>query len=166
MKGWIYSLAIWLLSCTSVSEGGHPSAARPDTAISASVVKVNESANAAAAPLSLEPFTELPQSIKGCSAVYANDMDALASRSYVFVTDLKEKAYIRIAGRFIPLKLDNKLDDGSLIKEIYKGAGYTVHVVTHKVKKTGDEVWLYTGQVLILKNGEQESAPIVGEVGC
>ena len=159
----MYGIGVLLLSCSNDKQ---PKAGNEDGAViqAAATVKINESANMAKSALSLETISELPADIKNGMAVYAPDMVALNNKEYILAANKKGKAYMKVSGRMIALKLDKKIDEGSITKEIYKGSGYMVHLISHKVKRISDDAWLYTGELLILDNDHHESTPIVGMV--
>jgi len=166
MKWWVIGIGLSLLSCTNDKQSSKVNT--DDAAIipAAATVKINEEANTAESPLSIETFSTLPGDIKSCNAVYASGMAALDSSNYILASNLKGKAYIKVNDRLVALKLDERMDEGSITKEIYKGSGYMVHVISHKVKKVSDDAWLYAGDILIFKDNDHESEPIVGTVGC
>ena len=129
-------------------------------------VKNDKQEHEAKDELALEAFTTFPKNTKGCSAVFATDTIALQNKTYYLVSSSTGKAYIKINDRLITLKLDDKIDEATFIKETYKGAGYLLNLVMHKIRKNEDGTWQYAGEILVLKNNEQASKPVVGIMTC
>ena len=131
------------------------------------IVKKNTQASAAEDNVvAMEAFSGFPKSSKECNSYFAADTTALQSQNYLLVGSSAGKAYVKVNNRLVTLKLDDKIDEASFVKEIYKGSGYMVHLIMHKTRKNDNGTWLYVGEILILKNNQQESKTVVGQIGC
>jgi len=112
-------------------------------------------------------FIKIPFAIDGCSGLYTYDSIPLKKQQYIFVTNLQELAFIKIAGKQIKLKetahksFPNKTD-----KTTYTGSGFTVILTTKTVKETGNETGIETGTIEIIKGTRHFSIKIHGEGGC
>ncbi len=159
----------WLLVLIACAEPEHQIATKSkrDKESGVTITKKNtQESEAKDGGVTLEPFSGFAKSSKDCYGYFAVDTNDLNNQNYLFVSSSAGKSYIKVNDRQITLKLDDKIDDASIIKEIYKGSGYMMHVIMHKTRKNEDGTWSYVGEILLLKNNQQESKPVVGKIGC
>lgn len=111
-------------------------------------------------------YSSIPDTIDGCSALFKSDTSSV-DNNFIFITNLQELALIKIDEKTIFLKLNNKEQISTdSYKETYSGEGYQVILSMKEMKKTGDEVALYTGTIEIIKGSLRRTINIQGEVGC
>jgi hypothetical protein len=115
--------------------------------------------------LILEFLTPLPDTIEGCSGLYAMDPSFLKEGMYLFATNVSQFGIIRLNGRDIYLQLVRQkgTPEGELL--FRGGGGYEVRIKTQRTKQV-DEVGTYEGTLQILYKGKQRTYKIWGELGC
>ena len=115
--------------------------------------------------ISLQSFTELPSAIDGCSGLFSAAYDT-SKGSYIFVTDLQGKAWIKINDKLLQLTRISQNNKDSLIRETYKSQNITIAFTALLWKQIGDEVWLYEGDIFVFDGKETEHILLAGEIGC
>lgn len=115
----------------------------------------------------LEFFKKIPSQIDGCSGTYTYDSLSLQTSKYVFVTNLQEAAFIKVAGKQIALqRTGTKILSGKIYKTTFKGSGYTVVLTTRTLRQTGEEAWIEGGTLELSHGTVRRTIKIHGESGC
>ena len=86
--------------------------------------------------------------------------------SYLLVTKLQGKAYVKIDDGLVKRELVEKSNEGKRIYEVLKAGLILIILEAVQYNQIGDEVWEYRGTIK-LKTGEREiTTAVKGEVGC
>lgn len=82
-------------------------------------------------------FATIPETIPGARELYTYDTTKLASKRYIFLSDLTEYAIVKNNGKDIYLKKQYEkcemLSDNTF-KDVFAGNGYTINLTHKKVK--------------------------------
>jgi hypothetical protein len=118
-------------------------------------------------PTKLSYFKTTPSIIDGCEEDYTYDTTSLKRKQYIFITNLQGSAFIRVKGKTISLHRASQFQPAeNMHKEIYKGNGYTIIIVTKEGHQIGDE-GNYEKGVLEVKHGSEDvTYKIHGMAGC
>jgi hypothetical protein len=115
----------------------------------------------------LDFFTKIPPQIDGCSGLYTYDSLSLQTNKYVFVTNLQDAAFIKVAGKQIALQqTGTKILPKNTYRSTFKGNGYTVILTTRTLRQTGEEAWVEGGTIEISHGTAKRTIKIHGESGC
>ncbi|MBS1664956.1 MAG: hypothetical protein JST68_28170 [Bacteroidetes bacterium] len=120
-------------------------------------------------------FIASPHTIEGCVGLYTYDslkttfdnMDVDKGRK-ILATKTAEFAYLRFHGKDILLKYDKKesmIVDKTKQKEVYKGNGFVVVLITEVIQTKGEEM-LSTGTLEITQGDKKIKIKIGGVSGC
>jgi hypothetical protein len=85
---------------------------------------------------------------------------------YIFVTNLRGIAFIKVDGHLISLKRTKKTPSDDSIEETYHGDGFTVQVKAKQKQTSGDEEWYHYGKPQVSKKGKSIVKKVRGDVGC
>ena len=157
---WVGLLWVILAACGPHTQDERGSVTTVDSA------PMPTSNNTKAVPqLQVQPFVP-PAAIEGCTGLYAGDSASLMQQQYLFAASYSGTAFIQLNGQLQQLKLQNRSNNSAEIKESYTGNNLKVTVTLAQHQQSGDEVWLYTGTLLIESEGEKLTVAVWGEVGC
>ena len=120
-------------------------------------------------------FVASPHGIQGCVGLYTYDslktsfdnMDVDKGKK-ILATKTAEFAYLRHHGKDIVLKYDRKesrVVDKTTNKEVYRGNGYVVVLLTQVIQVKGEEM-LSTGTLEIIQGEKRVKIKISGVSGC
>lgn len=141
-----------------------------------STTAASGSTSAAVAALALpDIFVAAPHTIQGCVGLYTYDslkstfdnMDVDKGKK-ILATKTAEFAYLRFHGKDITLKYDkkeSKVVDKTTSKEVYKGNGFMVVLMTQVIQVKGEEM-LSTGTLEISQGGKKVVIKVSGVSGC
>ena len=119
-------------------------------------------------------FVASPHTIQGCVGLYTYDslkssfdMDVDKGKK-ILATKTAEFAYLRVHGKDVLLKYDrkeSKVVDKTTNKEVYRGNGYVVVLLTQVIQVKGEEM-LSTGTLEIIQGDKRVKIKISGVSGC
>ena len=115
----------------------------------------------------LSYFVTTPPVIDGCEGDYTYDTTALKTKKYIFITNLQGLGLIRVNGKTISLqRVSQSQPAKNMSREIYKGSGYTLIIVTKEGRPSGDEGNFETGSLELKYGSEDILYKIHGSAGC
>ena len=161
MKRFLVVLAVFFAACTSNNNTSETS--------SLSSVDSNAAANNTQAvttdDIDIQTFTQLPY-VSNCSALFVLDTTNQQDQ-YVFVTDLKGTAFIKLNNRLMELKLVKQTNfDKYTVNELYINDEIEVDLKIKQLKETDDAGWNYQGVLVVRRGGKSNAINISGKVGC
>jgi len=119
------------------------------------------------APVRLDYFVTTPHVIDGCEGDYTYDTTALKAKKYIFITNLQGLGLIRVAGKTISLhRVSQSQPAKNMNKEIYKGSGFTIIIITKEGRPSGDEGNYESGSLELKYGSEDTIYKIHGSGGC
>jgi hypothetical protein len=149
-----------LVSCQNADKEERSTLSSVDSN-SAQVASVNETEG-----IEIQTFSELPSVVDGCSGLFSADT-TLTSNNYVFVTNLKGIAFIKINNRLMELKLIRQTNiDEENVNELYANEEVEIDLKIKQIKKSGDELTDYQGVLIIRKGSQRKVVDIAGQIGC
>lgn len=124
------------------------------------------SSSAATDEILIQSFNQLPSIIGNCRALFVQDSNTVDQ--YVFATDLKGTAFIKLNDRFMELKLVRQTNvDKYTVNELYVNDEVEVDL---KIKQLGDDnapdTWNYSGVLVVRRAGKRAATDISGKLGC
>jgi hypothetical protein len=160
MKRFLVILAVVLCACSGQTDSG-----KTDTLSSIDSNAANTSSQATD-EVFIQSFNQLPSIINSCRALFVKDSTAVDQ--YVFATDLKGTAFIKLNDRFMELKLVRQTNvDKYTVNELYVNDEVEVDL---KIKQLTDESvpdsWNYSGVLVVRRAGKRAVVEIAGRVGC
>lgn len=124
-------------------------------------------AQPAVAPVKLSYFVTTPAVIDGCEGDYTYDTTALQAKKYIFITNVQDLGLIRVNGKTISLhRVSHSQPADKMYKEIYKGSGYTIIIITREGHPSGDEGNFESGSLELKYGTEDIIYKIHGSSGC
>lgn len=127
-------------------------------AYQAAVIKTDE--------ITLQTFEQLPMEMQGCTVLFVSDTN-YALPQYVFASNQKDMAFIRLNNKLTELKLVRRSSgEQESTTELYKAEGLELEINTRKNADAGEESWNKRGVLIIRKNGQQEKVQVTGRMGC
>jgi hypothetical protein len=160
MKRFFVILTVFLCACSGQNDTG-----KTDTLSSIDSNAANTSSTAQD-EIFIQSFNQLPSMINNCSALFVQDSNA--TDQYVFATDLKGTAFIKLNGRFMELKLVRQTNiDKYTVNELYVNDEVEVDL---KIKQLADNSipnsWNYSGVLVVRRDGKRAVTDISGKLGC
>ncbi len=160
-------LFILLLACIfAASCNNQPTAGKaiPET------TKAVEPSDTTTRPTSLpgyEIFKNFPDTIDGCSGVFALSEKAFKAQQFIFISNLEGLGMLQVDGKIVYLHLSKRTEgtEGTYTDE-YAGEGFTLKIKITKVGLTGDELNSNEGTLEIRSGNEKKAVTIFGETGC
>ncbi len=126
----------------------------------------NTSANSANEIL-VQGFTQIPSISNNCSGLFVIDTAANAIEEYVFVTNLKGMAFIKINNRLMELKLIKQTNaDKYTVNELYVNDEVEVDLKIKQLEEDKNTEWNYNGVLIIKRGAKREAIAIAGKLGC
>jgi hypothetical protein len=117
--------------------------------------------------IKLDYFKEVPAEVDGCNGSFTYDSISLKQEKFIVVIDLQKLAFIRVNGIIVRLTLsESKHLSEKKSKDIYKGGGYTLVLITTEGKRVSDELYLSSGTMEISTGNQKLHLKIHGEGGC
>ena len=114
----------------------------------------------------VQSFSQIPSIISSCSALFVLDTTAKATNEYVFVSNLKGVAFIKLNNRLMELKLLKQTNfDKYTVNELYVNDEVEIDL---KIKQLEDKnaEWNYNGVLIIRRGAKREAIAIAGKLGC
>lgn len=109
---------------------------------------------------------DIPDSLNGCSESYAFDTLSFRIHKMVLYADAGSTLMLKINYQLLFFHIDKRtLQNKKEITE-FSGHGYTGKLISQEVKKTGDELSVYSATIEINRNGKKMTASLLGYVGC
>lgn len=160
MKRFLVVLAVFLSACSGQSDTG-----KTNTLNTIDSNTANTSA-ATTDEIFIQSFNQLPSLINNCSALFVKDSNV--ANQYVFATDLKGTAFIKINDRLMELKLVKQTNiDKYTVNELYVNDEVEVDL---KIKQLKEEDagynWNYIGVLVVRKGSQRSAVNISGKLGC
>jgi|HubBroStandDraft_3_1064219.scaffolds.fasta_scaffold509089_1 hypothetical protein len=116
--------------------------------------------------IKLEYFDTNPTNGDGCEGNFTYDTISVEKGKFIFFTDLRKLAYIKVGGKNISLKNMGYVQlSKKKSKSTFKGGGYTIILTTTTVKEY-DEGGLEAGTLEISNGVDKEIIKVHGESGC
>lgn len=163
-----FVLLILLAACTDVKEkppaGAIDSVTQKTTTYTPDSLRF-PSKSSTPSDIVLQTLDSIPPEISGCSGLF-KVTDCSADCGYVFASNLQGKAFIQIGKRLISLTRTSRSVTEEKMKERYEGEGYTISIEAYPTEKTGDELWVYNGELKVVRGNKKVSERIRGEIGC
>jgi hypothetical protein len=160
MKRFLAVLAVCVCACSGGNDTGKTNTLSNIDSNAAST------SSAATDEIVIESFNQLPSIISNCRALFVRDSNA--AEHYVFATDLKGTAFIKLNDRFMELKLVRQTNvDKYTVNELYANDEVEVDL---KIKQLTDDTspdsWNYSGVLVVRRNGKRAVTDISGKLGC
>jgi hypothetical protein len=160
MKRFLVILVVFLSACSGGNDTG-----KTNTLNSVDSNAANTPA-ASTDEILIQSFSQLPSIINNCSALFVQDSNA--TRQFIFVTDLKGIAFIKLNDRFMELKLVKQTNiDKYTVNELYVNDEVEVDL---KIKQLSEnnltEGWNYSGVLVVRRGGKRAVTDISGKLGC
>ena len=160
MKRFLVILTVFLCACSGQNDTG-----KTDTLSSIDSNAANISSSAQD-EIFIQSFNQLPSIISNCRALFVKDSNA--ADQYVFATDLKGTAFIKLNGRFMELKLVRQTNvDKYTVNELYVNDEVEVDL---KIKQLAEnnvpDSWNYSGVLVVRRAGKRTATEISGKLGC
>ena len=115
----------------------------------------------------VQGFMQIPSIINNCSALFVTDTTANAIQEYVFVTNLKGLAFIKINNRLMELKLIKQTNvDKYTVNELYVNDELEVDLKIKQLEGNENTEWNYNGALIIKRGTKREAIAIAGKLGC
>ena len=154
----------WVLFVVLAACNPHTQNTSDNTTVNSTPAQTKEDSTAFS-QLKVEPFVP-PSAIEGCTGLYAGDSTGLMQQQYLFAASYSGTAFVKLNGQLQQLTLQDRNNNSSQIKEIYTANNLTVTITVTQQQRSGDEVWLYRGIMMIESNGAKIKMDVWGEVGC
>lgn len=116
----------------------------------------------------LDFIKSIPGSVDGCGEFFTYDSIKLKDEKYIFLSDMGDRAIIRIKGKDINLKKNTRESKQlNVINsiEVYYAVGYKV-VLRKKEEKAVDNYYEYSGTLQISGKKIKVTYKVRGEGGC
>ena len=115
----------------------------------------------------IQSFSQVPSIINNCSGLFVLDTTINAMHEYVFVTNLKGVAFIRLNNRLMELKLIKQTNvDKFTVNELYVNDEVEVELKIKQLEEDKDAEWNYNGVLIIKREAKREAVAIAGKLGC
>ena len=161
MQRFFVILAIIFSSCTGNNTGETNSLRSLDsnTANNTPLVNTDE--------VLIQSFTQVPSIINNCSALFVIDSND-ATENYVFVTDLKGTAFIKLNNRLMELKLVKQTNvDKYTVNELYVNDEVEIDLKIKQLKEQAENgEWNYNGVLVVRRGNKRAVTGISGKLGC
>lgn len=107
-----------------------------------------------------------PAEVSGCSCYFSTNRNDFENGKYVYIDDYGNKAYLKIDGKEIEIKMSEGDFDENNFNKVIKNKEYTVTLKGKKVDEL-EEVMMFEGSMTVEhKSGAKTVTPIYGECGC
>jgi hypothetical protein len=160
MRRILVALVVLLSACNNTSTDAKSSLSSLDSNTANNTLAVNTD------EIIIQPFTQLPSIINNCSALFSMDSGNL-NNQYVFVSNLKGIAFIKLNNRLMELRLVKQTNiDKFTVNELYVNDEIEVDL---KIKQLGEKNNIglnYTGVLIVNRGGKREALSISGKLGC
>src|SRR3989337_2328782 len=94
----------------------------------------------------IQGFKQIPSIINNCSALFVQDTSKNAVQEYVFVTNLKGMAFIKLNNRLMELKLIKQTNvDKYTVNELYVNEEVEVDLKIKQLEEDNNSEWNYNG---------------------
>jgi len=114
----------------------------------------------------IQSFSQIPSIINNCSGLFVLDT-VNAMQEYVFVTNLKGVAFVRLNNRLMELKLIKQTNvDKFTVNELYVNDEVEVELKIKQLEEDKDAEWTYNGVLVIKRGAKREAVAIAGKLGC
>ena len=162
MKTLLVVLIAFFTSCSGKSGNSEKSSLNSldsNTANNTLTVNSNE--------IIVQGFSQVPSIINNCSALFVLDTAASTVHEYVFVSNLKGVAFIKLNNRLMELKLIKQTNvDKYTINELYVNDEVEIELKIKQLKEDGNAEWNYNGVLIIKRGDKREAIEIAGKLGC
>ncbi len=112
-------------------------------------------------------FENIPDTIDGCSGVFATSEAAFNQKQFIFISNLQGLGMIKLNGEIVYLQMKSRTEGpGDAYKEEYEGNGLTIIIDITKVGVTGDELNSNEGSFTLRRGNETKVMQLFGETGC
>ena len=118
-------------------------------------------------PLSLQPLTELPDAIDGCSCLFAEDNKAFKKGEYLYADNMQTAGFVKIDGEMLQVTLDES-DNSSDVEIQTTGKNEDIEVKLD-IRKSDqlDYQGSYFGTLEVkTTDGRKYKKTVFGECGC
>lgn len=112
----------------------------------------------------LEPFSDFPNEIDGCSCYFSISQADLKKGLYILVNDFANLAFVKIEGKIIRFELLNHDVNSNIYHYIYHDFKMEVEIIERK--KVADEIVLIKGMITLTAKGKEAKQKFIGECGC
>lgn len=125
-----------------------------------------------AQPITIQPFSQFPSEIDGCSCYFSYTEKAFKQRQYIIVTNLDSLAFMTIDNQQTKLKLISSGAEPNTFTnfnhvEVFGNKNYKVTIDIKYKKSIDSEVWIDEGTITITrKDGQKLLTKFYGECGC
>jgi hypothetical protein len=155
-------LVFLFTACTESNTSGEKSnlsSLDSNTANNASAISSDE--------ILVQGFTQIPSIINNCSALFVKDTTEQAQTEYVFVTNLKGLAFIKLNNRLMELKLIKQTNvDKYTVNELYVNDEVEIDLKIRELEEGKNAKWNYNGVLIIRRGAKREAITIAGKLGC
>jgi hypothetical protein len=160
MKRFLVILAVFLCACSGQSDTGKTNKLNSVDSNAANT------SSATTDEILVQSFSQLPSIITNCSALFVKDSNAVDQ--YVFATDLKGTAFIKLNGRFMELKLVKQTNiDKYTVNELYVNDEVEIDL---KIKQLAEDnvpdKWNYSGVLVVRRGAKRGVVNVSGKLGC
>ena len=117
----------------------------------------------------LNPITEFPESIDGCSCYFSRNNQEFEKGKYIYLNDFASLSYLNINGELVEFNLVQSSDSTSKAKfHLYRSKKFELKVTIEKETDLDEELAKLEGKLLLkdLKTGQTKTFSYVGECGC
>ena len=115
----------------------------------------------------VQSFSQVPSIINNCSALFVLDSAVNPRHDYVFVSDLKGVAFIKLNNRLMELKLVKQTNvDKYTVNELYVNDEVEVDLKIKQHEEEKQAEWNYNGVLIIKRADKREAIAIAGKLGC
>jgi hypothetical protein len=160
MKRFLVIVSVFLCACSGGNDAG-----KTNTLSSVDSNSANTS-SAASDEILVQSFNQLPSFINNCSALFVKDSNAVDQ--YVFATDLKGTAFIKLNDRFMELKLVKQTNvDKYTVNELYINDEVEVDLkIKQLTEGNARDSWNYSGVLIVRRGNKRVVTDISGKLGC
>lgn len=115
----------------------------------------------------LQSFMKTPRVIEGCRGIFVRSEDSLAMEPYVFVSNLKGIAFIKINERLMEVRLVRQTNtDRSTVNELYTNEELEIELRIKQNQVYGEDTWDYKGVLIIRNKAKRQAVQVQGKLGC
>jgi hypothetical protein len=127
----------------------------------------NKAPSALSDDIAVGTFIKTPREIEGCRGIFVRSEDSLAMEPYVFVSNLKGLAFVRINERSMEVRLVRQTNaDPISINELYANEEVEIELRIKQNQNYGAEVWDYKGVLIVRQKAIRKVVQVSGKVGC
>ena len=160
MRAFLAFLMVFFASCSGNGNSEKSSLNSLDSNTANNSLTVNQG------EIIVQSFSQVPSIINNCSALFVLDTAVNTTHQYVFVSNLKGIAFIKLNNRLMELKLIKQTNvDKYTVNELYGNDEVEVDLKIKQLEGNNAE-WNYNGVLIIRRGAKREAVAIAGKLGC